>query len=51
MHISDDVPDVLDIGSKTPKKPKVMDGINAYRAKICADMKNEHGEKFGSYDA
>lgn len=51
MHISDDVPDVLDIGSKIAKKPKVMDGINAYRAKICADMKNEHGEKFGSYDA
>lgn len=33
------------------KKPKMMGAINSYRAKICADMKDEHGLKFASYHA
>jgi len=33
------------------KKPKVMGAINQYRAKICADMKDEHGLEFKSYEA
>jgi len=33
------------------KKPKLMGAISQYRAKICADMKDEHGLEFKSYDA
>merc|ERR1711988_570217 len=33
------------------KKPELMNAIDAYRAQICADMRKEHGEKFGSFDA
>lgn len=33
------------------KKPELMGAINSYRAKICADMKDEHGIKFASVDA
>jgi len=45
-------PKIPPIKMEKPKKPKVMDAINQYRAKICADMKDEHGaNKFASYEA
>merc|ERR1719160_806312 len=37
--------------SAADPKPKMMGAINKYRAKICADMKDEHGVEFKSYEA
>jgi len=37
--------------SEGRKKPELMGAIDSYRAKICADMKDEHGLKFASSDA
>jgi hypothetical protein len=34
-----------------PKKPKLMSHINRFRAKICYDMHDAHGEKFDSFEA
>jgi len=33
------------------KKPRVMDAVNKFRAKICFQMKDQHGEKFNSFTA
>jgi len=35
---------------KPEKKRKLMDAINQFRAQVCAQMKNENGKKFGSYE-
>jgi len=33
------------------KKPQLMDSINKFRAKICWQLKDKHGEKFDSFTA
>lgn len=32
-------------------EPNMMGPINKFRAKVCSDMKDEHGKKFGSFEA
>jgi hypothetical protein len=33
-----------------PRRRRVMDAINQFRAEICAKMKDEHGKDFGSFE-
>lgn len=37
--------------SGSAKKPEIMDAINQFRAKICYQMKDDHGRHFESYEA
>ena len=36
------------VGKEAPKK--LMDAIDMFRAKICANMKDEHGRRFGTFE-
>lgn len=37
-------------GTSREKKERLMDAINKFRAEICARMKDEHNEKFKTFD-
>jgi len=44
-------PQVVTVGKKLlAPTNKVMNAIDQFRAKICADMKDEHGRKFDTFD-
>jgi hypothetical protein len=47
----EDLGKIFERSKQDPKKPTVMNAIDKFRAKICADMKDDHGARFASYDA